>query len=94
MENAVLQLDPKDNVLVALQDLRQGERINFADQTYILATDVHAKHKFATQDIAAGRDLIMYGVLVGKARQFAVFSVVSTVAENSGKPFTTPHNSK
>src|ERR1700723_733954 len=69
MENAVLQLDPKDNVLVALQDLRQGERINFADQTYILATDVHAKHKFATQDIAAGRDLIMYGVLVGKARQ-------------------------
>src|ERR1700689_2304839 len=69
MENAVLQLDPKGNVLVALQDLRQGERINFADQTYILATDVHAKHKFATQDIAAGRDLIMYGVLVGKARQ-------------------------
>jgi altronate hydrolase len=69
MGNAVLQLDPRDNVLVALRDLRQGERINFGDQTYILATDVHAKHKFATQDLAAGNDLIMYGVLVGKARQ-------------------------
>jgi altronate hydrolase len=69
MGNAVLQLDPKDNVLVALQDLRHGERINFADETYVLATDVHAKHKFATQDIAAGCDLLMYGVLVGKARQ-------------------------
>ena len=69
MGNAVLQLDPKDNVLVALQDLRHGERINFADETYILATDVHAKHKFATQDIGAGCDLMMYGVLVGKARQ-------------------------
>jgi altronate hydrolase len=69
MGNAVLQLDPKDNVLVALQDLRHGERINFADETYVLATDVHAKHKFATQDIAAGCDLMMYGVLVGKARQ-------------------------
>jgi altronate hydrolase len=54
---------------VALQDLRHGERINFADETYVLATDVHAKHKFATQDIAAGCDLMMYGVLVGKARQ-------------------------
>jgi len=69
MENAVLQLDPRDNVLVALQNLRQGERVNFSDRSYILATDVHAKHKFATEDIAAGSDLIMYGVLVGKARQ-------------------------
>jgi altronate hydrolase len=69
MGNAVLQLDPRDNVLVALRDLRQGERINLSDQTYVLATDVHAKHKFATEDLAAGRALIMYGVLVGKARQ-------------------------
>jgi altronate hydrolase len=65
----VLQLDPRDNVLVALQNLRQGERISFSDQTYVLATDVHAKHKFATADLAPGSDLIMYGVLVGKARQ-------------------------
>ncbi|MGA9978585.1 MAG: altronate dehydratase family protein [Candidatus Sulfotelmatobacter sp.] len=68
MKSAVLKLDPRDNVLVALQNLRQGERINFSDQTYVLVTDVYAKHKFATEDLAAGRDLIMYGVLVGKAR--------------------------
>jgi altronate hydrolase len=65
----VLKLDPTDNVLIALQDLRQGEPIHFSDQTYILATDVHAKHKFATEDIDAGGELIMYGVLIGKARQ-------------------------
>jgi altronate hydrolase len=69
MGNAVLQLDPRDNVLVALEDLRQGERLNFSDQTYVLATDVHAKHKFTTQDLAAGSDVIMYGILVGRARQ-------------------------
>ncbi len=69
MRNAVLKLDPRDNVLVALQNLRQGERFNFADQTYVLATDVHAKHKLATENLEAGNDLIMYGVLVGKARQ-------------------------
>jgi len=69
MKSAVLKLDPKDNVLVALQNLRQGESINFAGETYALATDVHAKHKFATADIVAGGELIMYGILVGKARQ-------------------------
>src|ERR1700683_5080303 len=69
MKSTVLQLDPRDNVLVALKNLRQGERIHFSDQTYVLATDVDAKHKFATEDLAANSDLIMYGVLVGKARQ-------------------------
>jgi altronate hydrolase len=69
MKSPVLKLDPRDNVLVALQDLRQGERINFAGQNYVLATDVHAKHKFAAEDLSAGQALIMYGVLVGKARQ-------------------------
>jgi altronate hydrolase len=69
MKRTVLKLDPKDNVLVALENLRQGERINFSDQTYVLVTDVHAKHKFATEDLPAGGDLIMYGVLVGRARQ-------------------------
>src|ERR1700678_4354893 len=69
MKSTVLQLDPRDNVLVALKNLRQGERIHFSDQTYVLATDVDAKHKFATEYLAANGDLIMYGVLVGKARQ-------------------------
>jgi altronate hydrolase len=69
MGNLVLKLDPRDNVLVALQNLPQGERFDFAEQTYVLATDVHAKHKLATENLEAGSDLIMYGVLVGKARQ-------------------------
>jgi len=69
MGNAVLKLDPRDNVLIALQNLRQGEPIAFSDHTYVLPSDIHAKHKFATEDLAPGSDLIMYGVLVGKARQ-------------------------
>jgi altronate hydrolase len=69
MRNAVLKLDPRDNVLVALQNLRAGERIDFSDHTYVLATDVPAKHKFAAEDLSTGGNLVMYGVLVGKARQ-------------------------
>jgi altronate hydrolase len=67
MPRNVLQLDPRDNVLIALTDLRVGERVEFGSQTYTLPKNVPAKHKFATRDFAIGDDVIMYGVLVGKA---------------------------
>jgi altronate hydrolase len=69
MQNTVLKLDPRDNVLIALRDLRKGERIRFLDHDLILASDVPAKHKFASEDFARDSHLIMYGVLVGRARE-------------------------
>jgi altronate hydrolase len=69
MQNSVLKIDAKDNVLVALTSLRKGDRIDFSDHAYILVSDVPAKHKFATQDLSAGDDVVMYGVLVGRARE-------------------------
>ena len=69
MQNSVLKLDPKDNVLIALRDLRKGERISFGGQEYFLESDVPAKHKFATEALDRGSSVIMYGVLVGKARE-------------------------
>jgi altronate hydrolase len=68
MQNTVLQLDPSDNVLIALRDLRAGERIAFSGRDHLLVTDVPAKHKFVTRDIPVGGDVVMYGVLIGKAR--------------------------
>ncbi len=65
----VLQLDPRDNVLIALTDLKQGETVEFAGNAYTLAANIRAKHKFPTEDLAVGSDVIMYGVLVGKAFQ-------------------------
>lgn len=62
----VLQLDRRDNVLIALTDLRQGEEVQFNGNKYSLATPVNAKHKFAITDLAKGAEVIMYGVLVGK----------------------------
>src|SRR5438552_11986482 len=69
MQNKVLKLDSKDNVLIALTDLCRGEQVSFDSQTYTLEMDVPAKHKFATEDLAAGARVIMYGVLVGKATE-------------------------
>src|SRR5262249_41982540 len=69
MGREVLKLDAKDNVLIALRDLRKGEQVCLDDQTYTLASDVPAKHKFAIQDLPAVGNIVMYGVLVGKATQ-------------------------
>jgi altronate dehydratase len=68
MQNSVLKIGPKDNVSIALTDLHKGERITYSDHVYILTSDVPAKHMFGTQDLSAGDDVVMYGVLVGKAR--------------------------
>src|SRR5690348_16957650 len=67
MHSDVLQLDPRDNVLIALTDLRAGEPVAFNGQHYQLPKSVPAKHKFATQNRQIGDEIIMYGVLVGKA---------------------------
>src|SRR5712671_4062326 len=65
----VVRLDPRDNALVALSDLRQGERVNFAGEEYLLLSDVPAKHKFITEDLPADGDVVMYGVLVGQTAE-------------------------
>jgi altronate hydrolase len=67
MQKQVLQLDPRDNVLIALTDLKQGQTVEHQGVTYSLVSSVPAKHKFAMQDLGVGSDVVMYGVLVGKA---------------------------
>ncbi|HLZ52672.1 MAG TPA: altronate dehydratase family protein [Candidatus Acidoferrum sp.] len=63
----VLRLDGRDNALVALTDLRKAEIVSLSGENHTLLSDVPAKHKFLAQDVAAGGDIIMYGLLVGKA---------------------------
>ena len=63
----VLQIDPRDNVLIALTDLKRCETVTLHSNSYVLETDVAAKHKFASEDLAEGANVIMYGVIVGRA---------------------------
>jgi len=62
-----LQIHPDDNVLVALQDLPKGQIIEWNGQVITLQDDIHAKHKFFIQALPVGAEVLMYGVLVGKA---------------------------
>lgn len=69
MPEKVLKIDPRDNVVIALNDLRQGDTIPWNGESFTLASNVPAKHKFAAQDLAVGASVIMYGVLVGQAME-------------------------
>lgn len=64
--NLVIRINKADNVLVALQDLQQGQQVLFEGKTYTIVEPVPAKHKFFMQDMRAGDEVFMYGVLVGK----------------------------
>ncbi len=60
--NSTLQLDPADNLAVALADLSAGTAVG--DVT--ISEAIPAKQKFALRDFAIGDTAVMYGVTVGK----------------------------
>ncbi|HWI94251.1 MAG TPA: altronate dehydratase family protein [Flavisolibacter sp.] len=68
MSQKVLKVNRNDNVIVALQDLPKGEKVVYNGIEYTVVDDVPAKHKFFENDMKAGDEVIMYGVLVGKAQ--------------------------
>jgi len=70
MKHRVLKVHPKDNVIVALTNLSKGEAISFEGNEYVLQDNITAKHKFFTKDMNEGDEVMMYGVLVGKAQSF------------------------
>ncbi len=69
MNQSVLKVHPNDNVIVALRDLKQHETVSCDGIAYTLAEDIAAKHKFTMHDLNIGDAIIMYGVLVGKAKK-------------------------
>lgn len=75
-----LQIHPDDNVLVALQDLPKGEEVQWNGAVITLQDDVQAKHKFFIEERQAGEEVLMYGVLVGKAMIFIAKGGLMTTA--------------
>ena len=68
MNKKVLKVNPNDNVIVALVDLKANTIIEFDNDEFILKKDIQAKHKFASKDLNIGDYIYMYGIIVGKAK--------------------------
>lgn len=66
MNHKTLLIHPKDNVLVALQDLSAGEKIEHNNIIINIKDNIPAKHKFAINELAKGNQVYMYGGIVGK----------------------------
>ena len=89
MESPVLQLDPRDNVLVAIANLKRGETVGHAGKTLTLNSDVPAKHKFAIADLVPGDRVVMYGGTVGSAvKSISAGELVTTInIKHQASPF-------
>jgi altronate hydrolase len=73
MPETVLQLDPRDNVLVALSSLAPGTVVQFgaasSPSSCPVTEAIPAKHKLALVDFKPGDDILMYGMIVGEVMQ-------------------------
>ena len=69
MNHTIAKVHPDDNVLVALSNLEEGQKVEYNGNEYTIIGRVPAKHKFVTSDLEPGDPVYMYGVLVGKAEK-------------------------
>ena len=54
LKSKILKIHPDDNVIVALVDLFKGDEMINGTCSFVLVSDVKAKHKFSTQDLKLG----------------------------------------
>jgi (2R)-sulfolactate sulfo-lyase subunit alpha len=77
MAHGILLHEPTDDVGVAVRDLKSGEDVGSVTlegqfvMNIKLVNDVPLGHKVAMKDLAAGKDVIEYGRVIGAATQAA-----------------------
>jgi len=64
-----IQINPTDNVAVAMQQLSEGEKIVVGGKEIAVKNDIPAGHKIALQDFKEGNNIIKYGFPIGHARE-------------------------
>jgi len=73
MSDTALQIDPRDNVLVALAPLAAGTVVHYghppASDSCPVTENIPAKHKLALSDMKPGDLIRMYGMVVGEVTQ-------------------------
>lgn len=62
-----IQIDPVDNVAVALEDMANGSEVEINGTRIILSKDIPRAHKFAITAIKKDADVIKYGYAIGHA---------------------------
>jgi altronate hydrolase len=92
VSDRILKIHPSDNVLVALTDLRAGDKIIYLGKEITILEDIPSKHKVADRDIPVNEEIRMYGIVVGKATQ--PISTGGVIAVNNMRHQATPFTKK
>lgn len=66
--NTSIQINPSDNVAVAITPLTAGTEIEISNAKITVLEDIPTGHKIALQSFASGEDIIKYGFPIGHAR--------------------------
>lgn len=70
MEDNVLLIHPRDNVFVALRNLKKGESVILGgEENFLVLEDIPASHKIARQNITPGEEIIKYGEVVAVSKK-------------------------
>lgn len=64
-----IQINPDDNVAVAIETLSAGTTVNIEGKNITLNNDVPAGHKFLLTDLKAGENVIKYGYPIGHLKE-------------------------
>ncbi len=74
-----IRINPKDNVIVALGDIKANTVVNENENGIAVREDISRGHKIAIEDIPAGSPVIKYGCRIGLATEdIAAGSAVHT----------------
>lgn len=63
----IIKISTKDNVMIALKDLKKGKIIKVENEKIQLKEDILQGHKFAIQEVHKGQEVIKYGYEIGYA---------------------------
>ncbi len=86
----VIEMHPKDNVLVALTHLAAGQIVDYRGEQFTMLEPIQSKHKFYTDDLTKGASVFMYGVLVGTTQSDVSRGSLVTTAnlKHAAEPYT------
>lgn len=70
MASQFIIINPRDNVAIALRDLKRGEELLLPDGRLLtILTDIAYSHKVTLEDIPTGAAVIKYGEIIGEAKE-------------------------
>ena len=70
MAAKVIIIHPRDNVAIALRDLKSGEEMLLPDGRHLtILVDIAYSHKVSLDDIPTGVAVIKYGETIGEAKE-------------------------